>query len=195
MAPAFQSIEVFLLTIEPRNLRDIRDRALVCLAYDTMCRTHELVSLRSGGWIGEHSYKKVQDGHHGGGGDRVFVAVDHEAGVGVAERIWTQGGASVCQSVGECDREVAADDSPGGESESRLWLAVAGRGHDARTARPDEECSIDAAGCIDGVSKSRPMDRTGAERMGTPVRSFCACRCRSRSSGVEHGFVLGDAGG
>ena len=38
-------IEVFL-SIEPRNLRDIRDRALVAVAYDTMCRREELVSLR-----------------------------------------------------------------------------------------------------------------------------------------------------
>jgi integrase len=38
-------IEAFL-SIEPRNLRDIRDRALVAVAYDTMCRREELVSLR-----------------------------------------------------------------------------------------------------------------------------------------------------
>jgi integrase len=39
-------IEVFL-SIEPRNLRDVRDRALVAVAYDTMCRREELVSLRA----------------------------------------------------------------------------------------------------------------------------------------------------
>jgi integrase len=38
-------IEVFL-SIEPRNLRDTRDRALVAVAYDTMCRSEELVNLR-----------------------------------------------------------------------------------------------------------------------------------------------------
>ncbi|HEY2533570.1 MAG TPA: integrase, partial [Xanthobacteraceae bacterium] len=38
-------IEAFL-SIEPRNLRDIRDRALVAVAYDSMCRREELVSLR-----------------------------------------------------------------------------------------------------------------------------------------------------
>jgi integrase len=38
-------IETFL-SIEPRHLRDIRDRALVAVAYDTMCRREELVSLR-----------------------------------------------------------------------------------------------------------------------------------------------------
>jgi integrase len=38
-------IEVFL-SIQPRNLRDVRDRALVAAAYDTMCRREELVSLR-----------------------------------------------------------------------------------------------------------------------------------------------------
>jgi integrase len=38
-------IEAFL-SIEPRNLRDFRDRALVTVAYDTMCRREELVSLR-----------------------------------------------------------------------------------------------------------------------------------------------------
>jgi integrase len=38
-------IETFL-SIEPRNLRDIRDRALVAMAYDTLCRREELVSLR-----------------------------------------------------------------------------------------------------------------------------------------------------
>jgi integrase len=37
-------IAVFL-SVEPRNLRDIRDRALVAVAYDTMCRREELVSL------------------------------------------------------------------------------------------------------------------------------------------------------
>jgi integrase len=37
-------IELFL-SIEPRNLRDIRDRALVAVGYDTMCRREELVSL------------------------------------------------------------------------------------------------------------------------------------------------------
>ncbi len=37
-------IEVFL-SVEPRNLRDIRDQALVAVAYDTMCRREELVSL------------------------------------------------------------------------------------------------------------------------------------------------------
>src|SRR5258708_10215068 len=37
-------IEVFL-SVEPCNLRDIRDRALVAVAYDTMCRREELVSL------------------------------------------------------------------------------------------------------------------------------------------------------
>ena len=37
-------IEVFL-SVEPRNLRDIRDRALVAVAYDSMCRREELVSL------------------------------------------------------------------------------------------------------------------------------------------------------
>ncbi len=34
------------LSVEPRNLRDIRDRALVAVAYDTMCRREELVNLR-----------------------------------------------------------------------------------------------------------------------------------------------------
>jgi integrase len=43
--PVLEEIEVFL-SIEPRNLRDIRDRALVAVAYDTMCRREELVSLR-----------------------------------------------------------------------------------------------------------------------------------------------------
>jgi integrase len=38
-------IEIFL-SVEPRNLRDIRDRALVAVAYDTMCRREELVSLQ-----------------------------------------------------------------------------------------------------------------------------------------------------
>jgi integrase len=38
-------LELFL-SIEPRNLRDIRDRALVAVAYDTMCRREELVSLQ-----------------------------------------------------------------------------------------------------------------------------------------------------
>jgi integrase/recombinase XerD len=37
-------IELFL-SVNPRNLRDIRDRALVAVAYDTMCRREELVSL------------------------------------------------------------------------------------------------------------------------------------------------------
>jgi len=37
-------IELFL-SVEPRNLRDVRDRALVAVAYDTMCRREELVSL------------------------------------------------------------------------------------------------------------------------------------------------------
>jgi integrase len=37
-------IELFL-SVEPRNFRDIRDRALVAVAYDTMCRREELVSL------------------------------------------------------------------------------------------------------------------------------------------------------
>ena len=39
-------IEAYL-SIEPRNLRDVRDRALVAVAYDTMCRREELVSLRA----------------------------------------------------------------------------------------------------------------------------------------------------
>jgi integrase len=38
-------IELFL-SVEPRGLRDIRDRALVAVAYDTMCRREELVLLR-----------------------------------------------------------------------------------------------------------------------------------------------------
>jgi integrase len=38
-------IAVFL-EFEPRGLRDIRDRALVAVAYDTMCRREELVNLR-----------------------------------------------------------------------------------------------------------------------------------------------------
>jgi integrase len=37
-------IELFL-SVSPRHLRDIRDRALVAVAYDTMCRREELVSL------------------------------------------------------------------------------------------------------------------------------------------------------
>jgi integrase len=37
-------IELFL-SVSPRNLRDIRDRALVAVAYDTMCRREELMSL------------------------------------------------------------------------------------------------------------------------------------------------------
>jgi integrase len=37
-------IAVFL-EFEPWNLRDVRDRALVVVAYDTMCRREELVSL------------------------------------------------------------------------------------------------------------------------------------------------------
>jgi integrase len=40
----WKEIEVFL-SVGPRNLRDIRDRALVAMAYDTMCRREELVSL------------------------------------------------------------------------------------------------------------------------------------------------------
>jgi integrase len=38
-------IELFI-SVEPRSLRDIRDRALVAVAYDTMCRREELVSLK-----------------------------------------------------------------------------------------------------------------------------------------------------
>jgi integrase len=38
-------IAVFL-EFEPRGLRDIRDRAVVAVAYDTMCRREELVNLR-----------------------------------------------------------------------------------------------------------------------------------------------------
>jgi integrase len=38
-------IERFL-DLKPKNLRDVRDRALVAVAYDTMCRREELVSLR-----------------------------------------------------------------------------------------------------------------------------------------------------
>jgi integrase len=38
-------IELFL-SVEPRNLRDVRDRSLVAVAYDTMCRREELVLLR-----------------------------------------------------------------------------------------------------------------------------------------------------
>jgi len=34
------------LEFEPRGLRDIRDRALVAVAYDTLCRREELVNLR-----------------------------------------------------------------------------------------------------------------------------------------------------
>jgi integrase len=34
------------LEIEPRHLRDFRDRALVVVAYDTLCRREELVSLK-----------------------------------------------------------------------------------------------------------------------------------------------------
>jgi integrase len=37
-------IELFL-SVSPRDLRDVRDRALVAMAYDTMCRREELVSL------------------------------------------------------------------------------------------------------------------------------------------------------
>jgi integrase len=40
----WREIEVFL-SLEPRNLRDIRDRALVAMAYDTLCRREELVAL------------------------------------------------------------------------------------------------------------------------------------------------------
>jgi integrase len=41
----WKEIELFL-SIEPRHLRDIRDRVLVAMAYDTMCRREELVSLK-----------------------------------------------------------------------------------------------------------------------------------------------------
>jgi site-specific recombinase XerD len=41
----WREIETFL-SIEPRNLRDMRDRSLVAVAYDTMCRREEMVSLR-----------------------------------------------------------------------------------------------------------------------------------------------------
>src|SRR5271166_4412612 len=42
----WKEIEEFL-KFEARNLRDLRDRALVAVAYDTMCRRGELVSLRA----------------------------------------------------------------------------------------------------------------------------------------------------
>jgi integrase len=41
----WKEISTFL-EFEPRGLRDIRDRALVTVAYDTMCRRKELVNLR-----------------------------------------------------------------------------------------------------------------------------------------------------
>ncbi len=41
----WKEIEIFL-GFEPRNLRDIRDRAMVTVAYDTMCRREELVNLK-----------------------------------------------------------------------------------------------------------------------------------------------------
>ena len=41
----WEEIEVFL-SIELRNLRDIRDRALVAAACDTSCRRGELVLLK-----------------------------------------------------------------------------------------------------------------------------------------------------
>ncbi len=41
----WKEIEIFL-GVEPRGLRNIRDRALVAVAYDTMCRREELVNLK-----------------------------------------------------------------------------------------------------------------------------------------------------
>ena len=44
-----------------------------------------------------------------------------------------------------CHRDLATTwQMPKGEPESRLWVAVAGRVHDARTARPVGEHPIDA---------------------------------------------------
>ena len=70
--------------------------------------------------VGIHINKKIENGYDGGGGDGVSVAADHAVGVGVAEGIRVEGGARVCPGKGIRDTDVAADECPGGESESRL---------------------------------------------------------------------------
>ena len=36
---------------------------------------------RGGRWVGEHSYKEVKDGRHGGRRDGIFVAIDDAVGI------------------------------------------------------------------------------------------------------------------
>jgi len=72
------------------------------------------------GWLGQCAHSAVEDGYDGRGGDGLFVAVDDAADHRMVSPGGNSGRSDVGEGVGKCDREVAADASPEGESESRL---------------------------------------------------------------------------
>ena len=61
--------------------------------------------------------------------------------------------------------------SPEGEPESRLWVDVAGRGHDARTARPDGEYSRHDAATPNRARRpgAATTDRLRRSSMASPI--------------------------
>lgn len=75
-------------------------------------------------------------------------------------------------------QEVATDASrPRGEPERRLWVAVAERGHDARTARPDGEYAVEGQVDADEVWRegagAARRDSEGSEGAGEGNVSMC----------------------
>jgi integrase len=131
-------IEAFL-SIEPRNLRDIRDRALVAVAYDTMCRREELVSLKiedmaeAGDGSGSVLIRRSKTDASGGGATaylspltmRLLRQWTQEAGIEKGPLFvrvrGTATGMSQRTDVRKASRSRASDSPSPGEGTTREW--------------------------------------------------------------------------
>lgn len=166
----WKEIEEFL-GFEPRNLRDIRDRVLVAVAYDTMCRREELVNLR---------IEDIEDAGDGSGSVLIRRSKTDVVGEGATAYLspltmrlvatWLRAsqlksgpifvrviGAGICAMDGATDSRGRG---PGVRkaSQSRASDSLSpGEGNGARTARPDGEYwkwdrrSVDGADCHGGI--------------------------------------------
>jgi integrase len=153
----WKEIEEFL-QFEPRNLRDIRDRALVAVAYDTMCRREELVNLR---------IEDIEDAGDGSGSVLTRRSKTDSAGEGataylsrLAMRLvggWLKASQS---KSGPVFARVVGGNGLGNVAGAQIVTAVLRRG--------------------------RPMDWVAKARVGEDFGAFVPSWRGSGSIGVEH---------
>ena len=150
-------IEAFL-SIEPRKLRDVRDRALVAVAYDTMCRREELVSLLA---------EDISEASDGSASILIRRSKTDTIAEGAAAYLSPLTMLMLNQWITQAGIKKGGDFCEGSRCN---W----------------SRRSFDSAECNDNLAEGWAVDWAQERRVGNDIWPFRASRCRPGLVGAEH---------